>query len=194
MIKFEKDVSDFMDECSSTVGRYEDDMFNVDEFNFCDDHNISSPIEQILHCAFMALLRINCIPKCDYREVGGRDYNIGIDMEPQFHIGNYRVDFLAFNKAWPDKNGDQEVKEVVVECDSQIFHERTERERRYEKARDRFLQSKGYKIFHFTGKEIKDNPFKVAAEIISYLNGRDIYEIIDENFISEKYLVRKGGK
>jgi len=61
----------------------------------------------------------------------------------------------------------------VVECDSQQFHERTEEERRYEKARDRFLQKKGYKIFHYTGADIKSNYKKIVREIIRYALERE---------------------
>lgn len=60
-------------------------------------------------------------------------------------------------------------KVVIIECDSQQFHERTEPERRYEKARDRFLQVEGYKIFHYTGASIKNNSLDIAKEIIAYV-------------------------
>jgi len=38
--------------------------------------------------------------------------------------------------------------------------------------RDRFIQSQGLKIFHYTGKEITDDPFRVAGEIFLQVVGR----------------------
>ena len=65
-------------------------------------------------------------------------------------------------------------KKIIIECDSQLFHERTEKERRYEKLRDRYFTKKGYKIFHYTGKEITDYPCKIAAEILAYITDTSI--------------------
>lgn len=81
-----------------------------------------------------------------------------VSLEPQFKIGSYRVDFVAKNSC--------EGLSVIVECDSQQFHDRTEKERRYEKQRDRFLQEKGYRIFHFTGSEIFQMPYECARQVI----------------------------
>ena len=84
---------------------------------------------------------------------------------PQKTIGKYRCDFEIIYH-YPSK---ETIKSVIIECDSQEWHERTEIERRYEKQRDRYLVSKNYNTLHFTGKEIIANPMKVASEIIEYL-------------------------
>jgi len=105
---------------------------------------IGSPIEQMLYCALKTIKELN--------------YLEDLKVVPQYKIGQYRVDFLVAKK-----------KVVIIECDSQQFHERTEPERRYEKARDRFLQVEGYKIFHYTGASIKNNSLDIAKEIIAYV-------------------------
>lgn len=75
------------------------------------------------------------------------------------------------------------IKSLIVECDSQEFHERTEKERRYEKARDRHLLSMGYKVFHYTGSEICKDPIGVAIEILVYLTEDDKeYFVINSNY------------
>jgi very-short-patch-repair endonuclease len=50
-----------------------------------------------------------------------------------------------------------------------MWHERTERERRYEKRRDRDLARHGYHVFRFTGKEIMEDPGRVAIEVLGYV-------------------------
>lgn len=55
--------------------------------------------------------------------------------------------------------------------------------RRYEKQRDRFLTKQGYKILHFTGTKIWNDPMSVAAEVISFLTGdstENLLSVLDE--------------
>lgn len=75
-----------------------------------------------------------------------------------YQIDNYRVDFLL------KKVGG---KPLVVELDGHDFHETDEKQRRYEKTRDRYLVSNGYQVIHYTGKEVTDDPFKPAIECLS---------------------------
>jgi very-short-patch-repair endonuclease len=105
--------------------------------------------------------------------------NNRIEIEPQKEIGNYRVDFLISHLK-VEGNDKKTINSIVVECDSQTFHERTEGDRRYEKKRDRKLLQQDLKIFHYTGKEIIESPFKVAHDIIENLTGSEWegYEII----------------
>ena len=97
----------------------------------------------------------------------------GLFICPQFMIDKYSVDFLLIYNNHVSNNKIM----LIVECDSQQWHDRSEKERRYEKIRERYIVSKGYKIFHFTGKEITDNPFKVAIEILNYLTNNEIEEV-----------------
>lgn len=144
----EQNVVDFIGKCSAEVGKHAEFCFDIDIWNDCQKLNIDSPIEQILYCA------IKMIEKLNYIE--------SLKIFPQHCIGDYRVDFLIICET-----GDR----IIVECDSQQFHDRTEKERRYEKTRDRFLQKEGYKVFRFTGSEIVSKALDVAIEIVAYLMG-----------------------
>lgn len=167
--KLESNVVKFIHESSMAVAAYHQEMFNEDTLCECTERGINSPIEQILYCSLKHVRALSGINEPD--QIG--DYTIGLGIYPQHEIGRYRVDFLvSFGRICSGiKEGMQYYKEVVVECDSQQFHERTEKERRYEKARDRFLISKGYTAFHFTGTEIIKEPLRVASEIIAHLLG-----------------------
>ncbi len=125
---------------------------------------IESPIEQVMWGALETIRVINGIQEHDVFGMHGDEMVFGLFVRPQYIIGDYRADFLVryFN---PDVGGDCDVK-ILVECDSQIWHERTEPERRAEKERDRFFQQEGFKVFHYTGTEILANPLEIAKEII----------------------------
>ena len=157
-------VKDFLVKRSHDIGRYESENFYSNIENEFYDLDICSPIEQLLYCSLVSVSRFNFLERSDivYSEEG-KEIPIGLGIFPQYKVGKYRCDFLVgFYKHNNDHN-----KEVIVECDSQQFHERTEKERRYEKQRDRFLISKGYVVMHFTGSEIVQNPDKVSIEIIN---------------------------
>ena len=170
-------VLSFIDYCAKEVGRHEEDTFHINTWSRFQDEDIVSPIEQLLYCALRAIQKFNFIDDADPIEVKGSYYLYGLSIQPQLKIGNYRVDFLVQFYRHIYNTGENVVKEVIVECDSQLFHDRTEKERRYEKTRDRFLAKQGYKIFHYTGKEITDSPLKIAAEIIAYVTELSIENI-----------------
>ena len=139
---------------------------------------INNPNDFIEECAQRIAKSEHDDFKCGADYVFSRDKIESPIEQVLFKVDKYRtdfkVDFLCGNKI---------EKSVLVECDSQQFHERTEKERRYEKARDRYLKIKGMEILHYTGKEILENPFLVAKEIINYLlpgmeldEKREIYE------------------
>ena len=110
---------------------------------------IDSPIEQLF---FMALLGIvECSPPL----------NDKVFILSQFKIGTYIVDFLVFYR-----DTGHEGPRIVVECDGHEFHDKNEKQRRYEKKRDRYLTSAGYKVLHYTGKEITDDPMSAAKEVL----------------------------
>lgn len=157
--------------CSSIVGRYEYDSHSQSVFSQCWD-NISSPIEQLLYISICTLHRLYSLPRYDTRAIDGKPYEYGLRIIPQFTIRTYRVDFYVewcgYGFVVPESK-----KSVVVECDSQQWHERTEQERRYEKRRDRDLAQLGLHTFRFTGKEIKEDPFKPVAEVLGFVTGRD---------------------
>jgi len=140
---------------------------------------IESPIERRLCLALLAVKAFNNLPLRDihdFRPLTSLGYMVGIDIEPQFQIDEYRIDFKISNcdmimkdlgNSYKKITGDE--KTVLVECDSQEWHERTEKERRYEKARDRYLVRKGFAVFHYTGKEILEDPIKIAEEVFTFI-------------------------
>jgi len=166
-------VQDFLGKASDVVGEYHrDDFYEEYRCQFDEGMEIDSPIEQLFYCAVNVLLELNYIAPSETHGLPGHEYVRGVGIWPQEKIHKYRVDFLMDNQLRRDKNWIK--KEVIVECDSQVFHERTEAERRYEKKRDRDLTRLGYKVFHFTGKEITDNPYLPAKEALEYLCEYDI--------------------
>lgn len=169
-MKIEKNVTEFMGWCAKEIGKWEEDNWNIELFNNFEDYKeIESPIERVLWCALRTALKLNYLEE-------------RVKMNPQYRVGNFRADFII--KYFPelDKTKEDDVKTLLIECDSQKFHERTESERRYEKKRDRFLQSQGFKVFHYTGSEILKNPMSIAVEIISELTGQEKESLlIDSN-------------
>lgn len=130
------------------------------------EYKITSHIERLFYISFVCrqYLHNNTILE-DFGFVGGSgDVFYGIDIIPQFKISKYRVDFFVSHGCGKDNP----IK-VIVECDGQAFHERTEKERRYEKKRDRDISNLGYKIYRFTGKEIMEDPAKIVDDVFSGL-------------------------
>ncbi len=80
----------------------------------------------------------------------------------QATIAPYRVDFLIDDSSSPNA---AQRRWIVIECDGHDFHERTKDQVRRDRARDRFLQSKGCRVLRFTGSEIWADAEACAAEI-----------------------------
>ncbi|MCK5358308.1 MAG: DUF559 domain-containing protein [Elusimicrobiales bacterium] len=169
MKKLEKNVLEFKKKSANIVENFKQEMFDSENYNRIQDNNISSPIEQILLIAIRVIQEANFIENTDPIQLHGEWFTFGLNILPQFKIRQYRVDFFIELGSYDYKTQKQKCKNVVIECDSQKFHDRTEAERRYEKKRDRDIQKLGYKVFRFTGSEIIKNPFKIAAEILEYL-------------------------
>lgn len=162
-IEIPKNIWDIIDFHAYAYGNLERDGFS--QFIFCEiqEKEIESPIEQALFSALKYIQKANLIPEASPElNSRGEPYLFGLRITPQHRIDKYRVDFFI---EWFTKEA---YNSVVVECDSQEFHDRTERERRYEKARDRFLQIKNYKVFRYTGAEILKNSIQIAVEILSF--------------------------
>jgi very-short-patch-repair endonuclease len=160
--------------CAKEVGKFEADAHDVSLWKECQEagesHTMDSPIEQVLYCALQTVRKLN----------GLDGASRSVEVRPQVSLLKYRVDFLVNYMDWYNE---KIIKEVVVECDSQTFHERTEKERRYEKKRDRDLQIAGYKVFRFTGKEILKNYMKIAAEIIAFVTEIEAGDLLTDSNI-----------
>lgn len=138
---------------------------------------IESPIEVALAVAMKLLIRVqfqeiafskNAVSSA--READGwlRDEpysslqtGIWAVVCPQMPIGPYRVDF-AIRHIF----GLTGASGIVVECDGHDFHEKTKEQAARDKERDRFLQSEGYRVLHFTGSEIWADPMDCAHEVL----------------------------
>lgn len=171
-----KNVSSFITKVSEIVGNYESEIFSIGCWQEMPDLKIDSPIEMLFYVAINALRKIN--------RMDG-DSGVTVSIQPQRKIEKYRVDFVVSEIDWRKEKTN---KSVIVECDGHEFHEKDEKARRYEKQRDRKLQSLGWKIFRFTGKEITDNPVMVAAEVLSFVTNSEIENLVDVNFFTEFYV------
>lgn len=176
----EKNVKEFVEQCAERLGNYSSDEFKID-LEYIEKHGygrsteiIESPIEQILFAAILFKTKMNNL-RNGLIEIGDFYIVDEIEIEPQFLIGKYKVDFKITNqKSIYSKKENKTIdisRSILVECDSQQWHERTEKERRYEKARDRYFTKKNLKIFHYTGTEITEQPFEVASEILQEVTG-----------------------
>jgi very-short-patch-repair endonuclease len=87
----------------------------------------------------------------------------GIYIHPQDQVEKYRVDFVIYQHGI---GPDEIFGPVIVELDGHDFHDKDKHQRSYEKARDRFLVKKGYRVLHFTGSDVVADPFKVAYEAL----------------------------
>lgn len=98
-------------------------------------------------------------------------FDEGAFVYQQITIGQYRVDFLIHDATLPFELGSP--RWIVVECDGHDFHERTKEQARRDKQRDRYLQSKGYRVLRFTGSEIWADAEACADEIVDHLACND---------------------
>lgn len=150
------------------VARAASDEFYSEMKCNCVELGMESPIEMLMWIALNAVAKVNGLqfnePETNQIMSGG------VDFYPQFQIGKYRVDFLVVSYPY-GKYDKTNTREVIVECDGTAFHERTEAERRREKARDRWLQRQGHKIFRYTGAEIISRSYEIATEILDYVEG-----------------------
>ncbi len=59
---------------------------------------------------------------------------------------------------------------LAVELDGHEWHERTKEQAAKDKARDRFLVRKGYRVLRFTGSEIHKDVGRCAIEVLNILH------------------------
>ena len=109
-------------------------------------------------------------------------------IQPQAQLGEHRVDFLVtqesivpdfdHKRTLPDGMiipGHMEVtKHLIVECDGHDFHDRTKEQASKDRARDRALQSLGYRVYRYTGSDLWRDVCVYAVEVVTALN-REVY-------------------
>lgn len=159
-------IMTILEDASKYVGLYEAECFSQRVWSELADGDLASPIEFALHIGFRAIAVINYMQFAE--PINEETMSTGLLICPQKVIGPYRADFYVCYYKHINKVNSI-FREVAVECDGTAFHERTEEERRREKGRDRYMQKRGLKVFRYTGKEILDDPYKIAAEIIGYV-------------------------
>lgn len=179
---------DLVDEAMDCVIRYgklvglrSSNEFKLRICSGIHNHGIASPIEQLLFAAIEFVREVNHINQCEPEGLRGDCFLHGLRIIPQFHVLTYRSDFKIDYYEYPstlEETEHQKPRTVLVECDSQKWHERSEEERRYEKARDRKMISDGYQVFHYTGKEIIADPIMVAAEVVAHVTHMSKDELI----------------
>lgn len=131
-----------------------------------------SPIERLLLIAFVLVSKDQPFTSV-FIEAAGEDFpdKPGFDeaafIYPQVKIGPYRVDFAIWDASLPFEIAKPRI--MIVECDGHEFHEKTKEQARRDKKRDRYFQSRGFKVLHYTGSEIWANPSEIADEIIGEL-------------------------
>lgn len=90
---------------------------------------------------------------------------VGQFLEPQFVIGDYRVDFLYGRTDHPDL-----LKCIAIECDGHEFHDRTKEQAARDKARDRYLSARVGRVLRFTGSELYRDPMACGIEATKVLH------------------------
>lgn len=81
----------------------------------------------------------------------------------QAKMGPYRVDFMLLAK----HDDRDEYSAIVIECDGHDYHERTKKQARRDRTRDRWFQAQGIPVFRFTGSEIWREPKRCADEAVN---------------------------
>lgn len=167
-----EDVLRFISDAAELVGRLEADSFSQRMHAEILERPIESPIEQL----FLAAMHVTCRslflevdPDPDMGPAGLPVWLPGIWIHPQAPIGSYKIDFAV---VW-ELGFSPERQVVLVELDGHEFHDRDQRQRSYEKARDRELQRLGHRVLHFTGSDVVRDPYKVAHEVLFTLGVTD---------------------
>lgn len=159
----------FMEKAATLHAASRKSRFSQEMHANCLELGMGSPIEHLFWIACTTLCDAHFTamnPEPVFSHSGEQVSGQGLFIEPQAHIGSYRVDFLMTqNGIGPDGI----LTPVVVELDGHAFHDKDQRQRSYEKARDRFLVRSGYRVLHFTGSDVVADPFKVAFEALEML-------------------------
>jgi len=159
--------------CSNIVGEFENMCFYMNLCHVLVEHKQQSPIEQMFEASVRTLIKILGMEVNSFRrntESGEIELSCPrINITPQYEIGKYRVDYFLSQSGYDAiLKKDSGEKKLVVELDGHAFHDKDEKQRRYEKARDRYLQKQGLTVFRYTGSEIFKNPFNAAIECMLF--------------------------
>lgn len=124
-----------------------------------------SRIEQAMLAALGSYGRVCGDPSLIAEHCRAAPTQCGVFIYQQAPVLGYRADFLLGGMS----SADAAPHWVVVECDGHEFHERTAEQAEHDRARDRAMTAAGYRVFRFTGREIRRDAARCAAEVLRYL-------------------------
>lgn len=138
-----------------------------------------SPIEELLLAAFYSVsgdgfAEVRMMGKSDNLRIPTTGETIFVYQ--QARVDKYCVDFLIADQSCPLEFG--QGRWMVVECDGHDYHERTKEQAKHDKRRDRFFQSRGFKVLRFTGSEIWADPTACVDEILEQLGADEMWRVV----------------
>ena len=167
-MKLVESVRNFLDDkCNMlATGFYTEVVAALEELEEEQEKVIESPVEQMFFTEWRFRRFVNKKLEEAY-------------LEPQYQdktTGKYRLDFnVDFIQEAYILGRSIEYDEVVmqveplklgIEIDSHIWHEKTKEQASYDKERERFLVSKGWRLLRFTGSEVFNNAPKCVDEAL----------------------------
>lgn len=126
-----------------------------------------SPIEQIMSMKIYNFGLYNISIGNPYIEVSNIKKNENIYFGDK--KTNYKADFLitVTNK---NSDGDKKVLKIIIECDGYDFHQKTKEQVDNDNIRERRLQSNGFIVFRYSGREIiNDNKNIILKSVTDYI-------------------------
>jgi len=133
---------------------------SIEEFEIEQNKSIISPVEQLFYIAWYKKLY-----------VAHDKESLNYLLEPQYShpekTGKYRLDFMVdvfgyymnYSNTYPDERLMSSPDPLVaVEIDGHEWHEKTKEQVTYHKQRERFLVSKGWRLFRYSGSEVYRDP------------------------------------
>ncbi len=162
--KIEKNVLKFIDKTSKSYAMMQEERFSQELYYNLQERGLASPIEDI----FFIAIRLQCHemlvefePAPIYNNSTDQvTYPDGIYIDHQVKVGSYNADFMITHIK------EKESHRIIVEVDGHDFHDKNKYQRAYEKSRDRFFLKSGFKVFHYTGSEVVNDPHRVAFEVL----------------------------
>ena len=140
--------------------------FAVDQFWTSDlGKKCESEIERIFAATLFVSRHVSGIYKASSKRSTCLDDGAKLFLEPQYVIGDFRVDFLY---GFSETSGDL-FKCIAIECDGHDFHERTKEQAARDKSRDRYLSTQVGRVLRFTGSELYRDPYACVYEATKML-------------------------
>lgn len=137
-----------------------------------------------LDCHFKNIVCIECINTCQSpleQQLFLSLKKQGIITEMQWRINKDGIGYskdLPIDKARiltiPDFYFETSEKKICIYADGHTYHERTEKQALRDRSIDRELQSLGFVVLRFTGKEIRENIGKVINAIRNYSDNKPV--------------------